>query len=192
MEVALSSLQEQEEIIERNLVSFIEVGNALMRIRDEELYREAEFTGFVEYLESKPWGISERHAYRQIDAAKVAELTHGTNERQARELAPLLRKSTPEVVRQTYAEIVEETGGKPTARVIREKVREIIAPQKTKRPGETGADSIRQAAFSTGMTYSVRTAFKRIPKSQLPELIEQAEIAFKQWKEILDELKGQT
>lgn len=126
-----TTLREQEEIVERGLASFVEVGQALMRIREEGLYREAGFDGFVEYLESKPWGIDWNAAYKQIQAAAVVKVVPAVQtERQARELAPLLNKTTPQVVQQVYAEVVDETGGKPTAAAIREKVREVL-PQPT-------------------------------------------------------------
>ncbi len=125
--VATTTLQEQEGIVERGLASFVEVGNALRRIRDEEFYREAGFDGFVEYLESKPWGIGANAAYKQIQAAEVAAIcTTVQTESQARELAPLMRKATPQVVKRIYAEIIEETGGKPTAAAIREKVQPLL------------------------------------------------------------------
>lgn len=138
MSIALvaSPLVEQEAIIERGLTSIIEVGHALMKIRDEELYRQAGFDGFVAYLESKPWGISQGHARRMIDAAPVVEAVAPIGaipEGQARELAPLLRRATPEVVKQLYAEVIEESNGNPTAARIREKVKEILPPRERRR-----------------------------------------------------------
>jgi hypothetical protein len=121
-------LHELEGVIERGLSSFVEVGQALMEIRDGELYREAGFGGFVEYLEAKPWGIGRSRAYQMIDAATVSTVVE-TNERQARELVPLLRKATPEVVRQVYAEVVQETANRPTAPAIREKVQEVLSSE---------------------------------------------------------------
>ena len=121
-----TTLREQEEIVERGLVSFIEVGRALMRIRDDELYTEDNFEGFVEYLEARPWGLSPSRAYQMIDSASVSTIVETPNEAQARELAPLMRKATPGVVRQVYAEVLEETGGRPTASAIRDKVQQTI------------------------------------------------------------------
>ena len=187
----LSVLHEQEAIIERGLASFVEVGNALMRIRDDGLYREEGFDGFVEYLESKPWGIDARRAYKQIEASVVAgHLPHVANERQAVELAPLLRKATPKVVQQVYAEAVQETDGKPTARVLRDKVREVLTPSSRKTIAPDGALIIRQATFQTGVAYAARTSFKKIEKEAIGELISEAENAVMQWNEIIEALKG--
>ncbi len=70
------------------------------------------------------------------------------NERQARELAPLLRKATPEVVREVYAEAVAETNGKATAAVIRNKVRKIL-PAKEKKPPTIVVDLRPEGLFQT-------------------------------------------
>jgi hypothetical protein len=103
--VVVSSLRENEAVIERGLASFVEVGNALMRIRDGELYREDGFGGFVEYLNSKSWGLSRTRSYELIDSASVSAIAEIGNEAQARELAPLLKKATPEVVQAVFAEL---------------------------------------------------------------------------------------
>lgn len=68
--VEKSALSECEEIVERGLVSFVEVGNALLRIRNERLYR-SEFGTFQEYCEAR-WQMSDRHAGRMIDAAEIS------------------------------------------------------------------------------------------------------------------------
>ena len=101
-----------------------------MEIRDNHLYREAGFDGFVEYLQSKPWGIGQAEAYRRIKAGKVVaalDLPNPVNVAQAEALAPLLGKATPKVMQQVYEEVVEETDGKPTAAEIREKVRGVLS-----------------------------------------------------------------
>lgn len=88
-----SQLAELEAVIERGLQTFVEVGNALMEIRDGRLYR-AEYGTFEDYCQDR-WGIERRHAYRLIDAAQVVNnVSHGTqilptSERQARPLTSL-------------------------------------------------------------------------------------------------------
>jgi phage N-6-adenine-methyltransferase len=65
-------------------------------------------------------------SYKQISAGRVADsiesVYHGTqlNERQARELAPLLKQ--PEVLREAWSEVIEENA-EPTAADVREVVR---------------------------------------------------------------------
>ncbi len=124
-----SLLAECEEVIERGMGVFIEVGTALMAVRDSRLYR-TEFATFEEYCRER-WQLEASHAYKMIDAARVVELISSPNggedllpatERQARELAPLL--DLPDELRDVWQRAVERTEGKPTAAAIRQIVRE--------------------------------------------------------------------
>ena len=91
-------LRELEEVIDRGLETFVEVGRALQGIRDAQLYR-ATHTSFAEYVKER-FGISRPHAYRLIDAAEVkvalSPIGDIRNEAQARELVPLWRKDPAE------------------------------------------------------------------------------------------------
>lgn len=67
-------LASYEAVIEQGMQSFddtLEVGRALARIRDEQLYKATHKT-FSLYCESR-WSISRRRAYQLIDAAALAE-----------------------------------------------------------------------------------------------------------------------
>lgn len=59
-----------EEIVTRGARTYIEVGNALLAIRDERLYRQTH-ASFRDYLRER-WDMSRGHGYRLIDAAKTA------------------------------------------------------------------------------------------------------------------------
>lgn len=83
-----------EATIERGMQTFVEVGLALMEIRDGRLYR-AEYGTFEEYCQER-WGWERRHAYRLIDAAAAVENVSNwtqnqvpANEAQARPLTSL-------------------------------------------------------------------------------------------------------
>ena len=65
------SLTDCERIIEAGQKTFVEVGNALLRIRESRLYR-AEFGTFDEYCLSR-WGMAKTHANRLILGASVAD-----------------------------------------------------------------------------------------------------------------------
>ena len=86
-----AALAHYEAIIERGLATFVEVGKAVLRIRDERLYRETHKT-FEAYCRER-WGFEEAHAYRHIQAAEVAAIVSPMgeipNEAIARELVPL-------------------------------------------------------------------------------------------------------
>ena len=65
------TLENLESVIERGLNTFVDVGEALLTIRDERLYR-SEYPTFEAYC-NKRWGIKERRAYQLMDAAKVID-----------------------------------------------------------------------------------------------------------------------
>lgn len=113
----LSRLADCEGVIERGMATFIEVGSALMEVRDSRLYRDAHGT-FEDYCRER-WSLSLSRSYQLIDAAQVSTVVEITNERQARELAPL--RNEPEQMREAWAEANE--GGEPTALKVREAVR---------------------------------------------------------------------
>ncbi len=103
-----NSLLNLENIIQKGLSSFYEVGAALITIRNSRLYRETHGT-FEEYCQDR-WNIKRRQAYRLIDAAEVVEnVSLGTQtppatERQARPLAPLI----PEQQREAWTEATQK------------------------------------------------------------------------------------
>lgn len=73
---ALSALEhddlaQNEKVIERGVATFLEVGRALLDIKDRALYREG-FTTFEGYCKGR-WQMSARHAYRMCDAAGVVQ-----------------------------------------------------------------------------------------------------------------------
>jgi hypothetical protein len=103
------------------------VGEALVEIRGSRLYRETDAT-FEAYCKRR-WGFSRQHANRLMDSAEVSHAIAAEtspmgdvpvppipNERQARALAPVLRDSGPEAVREAWVEAVETAPeGKVTA-----------------------------------------------------------------------------
>jgi hypothetical protein len=64
-------LAQCEEVIERGLDSFIEVGNALLIIREERLYRN-DYDDFETYCAER-WEMSGRHAHRLVDSVRVMQ-----------------------------------------------------------------------------------------------------------------------
>jgi len=65
-----ANLENLEGAIKRELGSFIVVGNALITIRDQKLYRE-QFRNFKAYC-MKRWGMGRSHANRLMSGAQVA------------------------------------------------------------------------------------------------------------------------
>jgi hypothetical protein len=82
-----------EETIGRSFQSFVEVGLALVRIRDERLYRQ-DYYYFDQYCRHR-WGVSRIHAHRSIEAARVHEmLPIGNKPANEAQVRPLTRIRT--------------------------------------------------------------------------------------------------
>ncbi|MDP9394383.1 MAG: hypothetical protein M3Q27_09115, partial [Actinomycetota bacterium] len=111
--VELAQLAECEQTIERGLSTFLEVGTALLMVRDQRLYRQHHAT-FDAYCVGR-WNMGRAYAYRLIAAAEVAEAVSPmgdiTSERQARELSGL----DGDTAREVFTAATEATDGKPTA-----------------------------------------------------------------------------
>ena len=68
-ELSTMNLSELESIVERGLASFIEVGNALIEIRDAKMYG-SEYVTFEGYCNER-FGISKTRAYQLIESTKT-------------------------------------------------------------------------------------------------------------------------
>jgi hypothetical protein len=122
-------LSELEAIVREGLRKFIEVGNALLEIRDARLYREQQET-FEDYLRDS-WNMRRSRGYQLIDAARLstvvdsAGLPAPANERQARELLPLLREDENAVI-DVWQDMLDKYGDKITAKRLRDIVDERL------------------------------------------------------------------
>jgi len=122
-----------EETIKQGLDTFVEVGEALLEIRDSRLYR-IEHSTFENYCREK-WGMSRTFAFYQIEAAKtvnnlnVHNCEHKpTTESQARPLTKLPPKDQPKA----WQKAVEIAGGEqPTAKQVSQAVVEISKADET-------------------------------------------------------------
>lgn len=95
----ISTLLVYEGVIRQWLESFVEVGNALARIRDARLYR-AEFATFEDYC-TKRWNLSRSYVHRICEAAETVNLLPIGNkpqtESQARPLSAVPKEERAEV-----------------------------------------------------------------------------------------------
>lgn len=132
-----------ERVIEKGLCTFREVGQALLQIKEEALYR-AEYTTFAEYCQVK-WKFNDARARQLIAAAKTAEtveISTPLKESHAKELSRV-----PEDERQEVLDAaVEASGDKPlTARAIREAAEEVLSDDPVEdddEPEATGKESL--------------------------------------------------
>ncbi|MGA2464998.1 MAG: hypothetical protein ABSH06_11685 [Thermodesulfobacteriota bacterium] len=127
-----------ETIIENGRKSFIEVGTALMKIRNEKLYRETH-RNFEEYCREK-WGMTRRYANNLIASTKVIENLgtivpiQPTAESQVRPLTNL----PPDQQQEVWSQAVETAPeGKVTAKHVRATA-EAAKPPKKKRATNLG------------------------------------------------------
>lgn len=154
-----AQLAANEKIIREGLQSFLDVGTALQRIRDGRLYR-LRYATFAEYCDER-WRISRPRAYELMNAALVVsaiadknpDLPAVSRESQARELAKVPESARAEV----WREANEQTGGAPTAAVVRdirearsplpgERIRPIIRPMTAASPSSAAADPVASVA----------------------------------------------
>ena len=129
-------LSEYEAVIENGLKTFVDVGEALLKIRDKKLYR-FEFGTFEEYCKSR-WNLKQASAYRFIDAYGVIENLKSSpigellpaNESQARPLTRL----EPDEQREAWKRVIEKappTG--ITAAIVLEAAKEIQQEKRDER-----------------------------------------------------------
>jgi hypothetical protein len=181
-------LAECEVVIERGMGVFIEVGTALMNVRDNRLYR-AGFATFEDYC-SERWTLSIPYANQLINAARVvetitdavaSEIHIPATESQARELAPLL--DDPEELREVWDEAVERGNGAPTAAVIRavREEREAAAPEFSAR--DEVADAMERhlppdepwRAWRAGYLADIHAGYRVMSRQTVGEVVERGD-----------------
>lgn len=117
-----------ERIVSTGLQGWIEVGEALIEIRDSRLYR-IEAGTFEEYCQSK-FKMEKRHAYQLMQGAPIAREVCATahiSNKATLELA----KVAPEKRQEVFEKATEAASGHvPTARVIKE----VIEAEEVKKP----------------------------------------------------------
>jgi phage N-6-adenine-methyltransferase len=128
-DIVTTELLECERVIERGLNTFVEVGAALLKIRDSRLYKN-NYDTFEDYCRER-WGMYRDKADRYIAAAKLVEnltpigVTLPTNEAQARPLVGL----PPEQQFQVWQQVVDTApAGKITAAFVQETVEKVTMP----------------------------------------------------------------
>lgn len=124
-------LADLEAVIKGGLQSFVEVGEALLEIRDSKLYRVG-FGTFEEYTR-KRWGFTRQRGMQLMDAAEVVRAlpemtTTVVNEAQARALAPVLAERGPEAAAAVLTDASEATNGHVTAAAITAAARPRLDP----------------------------------------------------------------
>jgi len=137
------ALQSHEETVGRGLRSFMEVGAALLTIRDQRLYR-LNYFDFQHYCEQR-WGMSRIHAFRLIEATKVSRmLPEGNMPANEAQVRPLTKIRTDEgdldtgaivrIWRRVIDRAPTDASGRKIipARMVEEAVQPVLRRRRTK------------------------------------------------------------
>jgi len=126
-------LAECEQIIEQGLVTFFEVGHALLKIRENRLYRPA-YSSFKQYCQTR-WNIGPSYAWRVIGAAERLKLLRDEDDVPRPEnefqMRPFL-KLAPDQFPGAWSRVVKTAKGKVTSKIVRAVIRELL-PKKKRR-----------------------------------------------------------
>jgi hypothetical protein len=166
-----TTLQGCEQVIEEGKRTFVDVGNALMKIRDGKLYR-VEFDTFEGYCQ-KRWGWTRQRSNQLIDAASVVSNLTTTVvipscETQARPLAKL----EPEQQREAWQRAQDRAQAEQrpvTAADVSEAVTYTIDPVEGSRVVTPDREESQQL-------YELKRAWKRTNKADRNTFCEWANI----------------
>lgn len=139
-------LAQYESVIERGIATFVEVGIALLAVREKRLWRS--YGTFENYCNQR-WGWTAGYARRLTESASVirniqsvpvgtdVEQSLPATERQARPLAAL--RDQPELQREVWREAVETApGGKVTAAHVQAVVDSVVRPEQPRAMAHVG------------------------------------------------------
>lgn len=127
-----SDLADCELTIEAGQQSFIDVGRALLKIRDSRLYRASHAT-FESYCKTR-WGIERRMAYRLMDGSEVVKNLCPTGHIPATErVTRPLTKLEPEQQRDAWAKANEKAAAEDRPVTAKDVHIEVIDIERPKR-----------------------------------------------------------
>ena len=192
-EIEKAELETLEGIIGRSVKSFVDVGNALLTIRDQGLYREGHKT-FNDYCKAK-WGMGKTYANRLIVGSQVAEnlVPHGTRltpceiqpiyEYQVRPLVVLDPGQQCEI----WEEAVRTADGKVvTYKQVKALVAELVAPAAVTPPEAPKAPKVHPE-------YTDAVGFALVALSQLGRIRDEdykRDVAIKMISDWVEEAKN--
>lgn len=175
VDVALSqteaaTLADLEAVVDSGLANFVAVGSALADISASKLYRATHAT-FAEYAADR-FGLGRSHAYRLIDAAKIAEAVSPMGDIRTERQARALQGLPPNIaqaafaVAQGFARLTRDSGD-PTADELTQARAHLTA-----NPVAAVADLTPEAARH--LTDAVVAAGDELAEATLAEVAERA------------------
>ena len=126
------TLEHYEQIIAQGIKTFVQVGHALLTIREQRLYRES-YATFEDYCRQR-WDLSRPYAYQLIEASQVVDRVSAiadivpANEAQARPLVSLRAEQQAPV----WREVVDTA---PPSGITAKHVKETVNRVKGKLTG---------------------------------------------------------
>lgn len=136
-------LGQLEAVIEKGWKGFVEVGSALMEIKQKRLYKES-FETFEKYCDDR-WAMSSDFAYKLMRAVEVSNDIggQGKNEHQLRPLSSVPKEERQEVW-DDAKEIAAENGREePTSK----DVKAAVAAREEEEEGNDEPDGVLDGAF---------------------------------------------
>lgn len=173
-----AKLQEYEAVIERGLQTFVDVGSALLAIRDERLYKQTH-TNFDDYCRER-WGMNRGRADQLIGAAKVVsnltKILVSPPERESH-AAPLVNLP-PEQQREAWQEAVETA---PDGKITGAHVASVVEKYKPPEPPSTSAGNspVMVEDYDTGKDIWVDEDGEIVPENPTPPVQAQPNRAYK-------------
>jgi hypothetical protein len=134
----MARLADCEKAIEKNLrvalLAFYEVGDALLTVQRERLYRQT-YATFDDYCRER-WGFSRMHAWRLTAAAERMKLLTSSDDMPKpaceSQIRPFL-KLPPQEFPRAWNQVVKTANGEPvTTKVIRAVANKLLAADKSK------------------------------------------------------------
>lgn len=166
VELSAAAFDDAEAVIERGQKTFLEVGRALLDIKERGLteLRNRGFQNFEDYLQRR-WGWTRDYGQKLLAATRAVKniernVDHGlplpANERQARELA---RLSAEDQCRVWKRAVQESASGQPTAADIRKIATEMnpvqpASPSNSRSSKSNGEGCLAADAPGEGSTAS--------------------------------------
>ena len=171
-----NELERCEVVIKQGLKTFVEVGQALMLIRDKRLYR-AEFGTFEDYCQDK-WQLDRRYANRLVMASKVVNSLGSIDPKPKIEThARPLTKLEPELQAEAWQKTVEQHGENITQKKVEEVVKEFVPINNELKQAK------KEPMFAEMTEQEILARAKEIREKQKEEKIE----AIKERRKVIEE-----
>jgi len=135
-------LAECEQVIQAGIASFVEVGNALLTIRDKKLYKFA-YRNFEAYVKEK-WSMTRMRAHQLISASEVfSNVNNCLQKPDSESVARPLAKLEPAQQSEAWRQAVETA---PKGKVTAKHVESVVAEGRYYEPGINSARQFSENA----------------------------------------------